>query len=500
MAGNRVTRRTLIGGLLAGAAALGLAACGGGAPAAAPSTTATAQPAAGATAKPAAQATTAPQATTAAASQPSTAAGTSAGKVVWLVRSDPVENKGQETIFLPAIKEKYPNIQVERIIVPSNEYDPKINTMGAAKEPLDIWGFGQNYMDYWARGLATALDQYIQADKWDIDAYFLPGLPEIFRVHGHYYGLNQQPTYGSVLVYNKQLLDEAGLKYPPASWDDTSWTFDTLLSYAHKLTKNYGTPDGQYGVNLSLDTMTDWAWLEGTDNFLPEHYKDGIAPKTTMNNPGNIAGLQLQHDWIYKEKVNPDPSLMQGLNTLGDPFQTSKVAIELTGGWLYWTLSTVPFKFGYAPYPTLKTNKNHNYDDFWIMGSWVNNKDDAWKVMRVLTDVKPVTDYSALTNAPPAVRAATDPWLQKVSEHTGQSVDDLKQVTSGAIVPSRSQESEDHLFIQYHKISDVYNNEIQPLWADSSKTAAGMVPDITTKIDGIVAGIYNQYKDSLPKD
>jgi len=62
------------------------------------------------------------------------------------------ENKGQEEIFEPALKKA--GITVNRIVIPSKDYIPKINTLAAAKESLEIWGFGGNYMDYWARGLS----------------------------------------------------------------------------------------------------------------------------------------------------------------------------------------------------------------------------------------------------------------------------------------------------------------------------------------------------------
>jgi len=73
------------------------------------------------------------------------------GQVNWLVRSGKEENGGQEKVFEPMLKEKLPKIKVERIVVPSDQYIPKINSMAAANETLEIWGFGGNYYDYWTR-------------------------------------------------------------------------------------------------------------------------------------------------------------------------------------------------------------------------------------------------------------------------------------------------------------------------------------------------------------
>jgi multiple sugar transport system substrate-binding protein len=484
-----ISRRSFITAMSAaalGTMGLTLAACGGATTTPAAPTTAGAAP------------TTAPAAGNAA---PTTAPEKAGAAANWLVRSDPAENNGQERVFEPAIKAKYPDLKLNRIVVPSPEYIVKINTMGAAKESLEVFGFGQNYYDFWARRLVEPIDQFITADKWDVDNYFQPGLMDIFKVHGKHYGLSQLTTFGQCIAYNKDLLDQAGLKPPPADWNDKSWTYDALLDMAKKLTKNYGKPDGQYGVNLDQDNMTDLAWIEGMDNFLPEHYQNAIAPKTTFNNPGNITGHQRRHDWIYKEKAMPDPALTQGLNQLGNPFKSSKVAMNITGGWQYWnTADLTAFKYGFAALPYAKTNKDHNYDDFWEMGSWSSNKETAWKVMRVLTDVPVVNDYSALSHTPPTPRASLDPWLQGIAKATGMSIDDLKKVTTGAIDPSHSQESADHLFLQHPKIHDTYDQDSQPFWADASLTAEKVIPDIAKKMDDVVGAVYNQFKDTIPKD
>ncbi len=505
MATNFVSRRKFIGTASIGAVgAMGLllAACGGGGGGAAPAAAPTSAPGIGGAAAPAGGAAAAKPTTGPASGAAPAGAQQKAGSAVnWLVRTTPAENDGQEKVFEPAIKAKYPDLKVNRIVVPGKEYIPKINTMAAAKESLEIWGFGGNYFDYWARKLSEPLNQYITADKWDVDAYFQEGLMDIFKVHGKYNGLSQLTTFGQVIGYNKNLLDAAGLKPPTVDWNDASWTFDALLEMAKKLTKNYGKPDAVYGVLLDVDSMVDMAWFEGTDNFLPEHYKDGIAQKTNFNNEGNIAGLQLRHDWIYKEKVMPDPSVTQGLNQLGDPFQTGKLAMNMTGGWQFWNTSPIKeFKYGFAADPRLKTNKHHNYDDFWIMGRFSSNKENAWKVMRVLTDEKVASDYSVLSGTPPTPRKSLDAWIQNLAQRTGQSVEDLKKLLEGAIDPKISQESQDHLFLQHPKIHDTFDNEIQPLWGSADTSAAKLVPQVAKKLDEIVLGIYNQFKDSLPAD
>src|SRR2546425_5633071 len=133
MARNALTRRGFVAGLGLSAVGVVLAACGG----AAPPTQAPAPPAAAPTQAAAAPAPANTVAPAAAAQSGSPAA----GEINWLVRTDVNENKGQAEIFEPLLKQQLPNLKITRIVVPSAEYIPKINSMAAAQQSLEVWGF-----------------------------------------------------------------------------------------------------------------------------------------------------------------------------------------------------------------------------------------------------------------------------------------------------------------------------------------------------------------------
>src|SRR6266511_2698563 len=44
-------------------------------------------------------------------------------------------------------------------------------------------------------------------------------------------------NFRPVVFYNKKLFDQAGVQYPPASYDDQSWTWDKWLETARAVTK-----------------------------------------------------------------------------------------------------------------------------------------------------------------------------------------------------------------------------------------------------------------------
>jgi len=435
------------------------------------------------------------------AGQEGTQSGSQGAKLSWLVRTDPNENKGQEQVFEPAVKKALPGTEIERIVVPGAQYIPKINSMAAAQESLEIWGFGGNYYDYWWRGLPQDLTSYINADKWAVNDYFQPGLMDIYKINGKFYGLSQLTTYGSVMLYNKDLFDKAGLKAPPVDWDDASWTMDRMLEYAQKLTKNFGRPDGEYGVTMALwAPMTSFPYLWGGDAWAPEHYTEYIAQKTTFNSDAVLQSHAFAQDLIWKHNVSPDPSVRKSQEQLGPAFKTGKIGMFLDGGWQYWQTSDIKdFKFGYAALPRQKSNKNINFNDFWIMGRWSKNKDAAWKAMRALTTVEATSDYARVSGTPPTPKGSLSAWLEGISKISGQSVADLTKVTTGAIVKSRSQESPDHLFLQHPKISDTYDQEAIVL-LNNQEAAGAWVTRVGKIMDETVKGIYDQFKASRPKD
>ncbi|MFH5183686.1 ABC transporter substrate-binding protein [Paenibacillus sp. TAB 01] len=170
-------------------------------------------------------------------------------EIKWLMRSNPFENKWEKEVVIPKFEKLHPNIKVNLIVVPSNEVDPKLSTMVAAGDPPDVfsmWG-ESGFNEYYMKGLLLELTEFIKQDLKKED--FVDGMFDIYAVNGKYYSVPQVSNFGMMMVYNKDLFKEAGLPDLPTSWSDPSWTWDKMLEYAKKLTKNYGQgANAQYGV------------------------------------------------------------------------------------------------------------------------------------------------------------------------------------------------------------------------------------------------------------
>ena len=280
------------------------------------------------------------------------------GTIAWMMRSSPVENKWEENVVLPRMKELYPQLNINLIVVPGDQYAPKVNAGFAADDPPDVFhGVVGLMLTYYYDGKLLDLTPYIQRDKVDMSVFGgYEKDPDMYR-DGKQWSMPWLTTYGTVLYYNKKLFDQAGLKYPTTDWEDKSWTWDKAIELAKALTKNYGTPDAVYGID-TIERPYQLAYLFGGDCWEPDHCKYGIAQQSRFTDPEVIDGAQLRQDLMHKHKVQAGPAELKGISAIGDPFKTGRLAMNWTGGWGYWVYSDVKdFQWGVAPTPWKNDNK-----------------------------------------------------------------------------------------------------------------------------------------------
>src|SRR5262249_3392264 len=149
----------------------------------------------------------------------------------------------------------------------------------------------------------------------------------------------------SVLYYNKDLFDKAGVKYP-----DETWTWDTLLDAAKELSGS-----GQFGFNSnSAHTHLDAAIYANGGKVLSDDSNTCL-----LDNPEPIDTIQWFVDLIQKRKVAPDANQARdiGLTTANAPFSTGKVAMVVDGSWQIANTRDVGFNWDIALVPGGKVKR-----------------------------------------------------------------------------------------------------------------------------------------------
>lgn len=133
---------------------------------------------------------------------------------------------------------------------------------------------------------------------------------EVFA--GQFEKYKDTPVYGlpwatgcQILFYRKDLLEEAGYKKPPETWDE-------FVEIAKKLTKKgvrYGawTHAGRQGDYITQDFFPI-LWANGGELWDPDRWQ----VKGILDSPQNIRALQFYVDWNLKHGIVPPESANWG--------------------------------------------------------------------------------------------------------------------------------------------------------------------------------------------
>jgi multiple sugar transport system substrate-binding protein len=139
------------------------------------------------------------------------------------------------------------------------------------------------------------------------------------------------------VFYNKALFAEAGLRQPPARWEQP-WSFADFLATATALTKRDGSGKvTQWGF---VDTWVPYysAGLFGMNNGTPWCRPQTNPTHLNFDDDAFIEGVQFYADLAGKHRVAPKAADQQSISTM-DLFSSGMAAMALGGHWRYQTFS-----------------------------------------------------------------------------------------------------------------------------------------------------------------
>ncbi len=412
-------------------------------------------------------------------------------EVIWLVRTNEAEQNWELGTIIPDFEKQNPNIRINLVVVPSSDFDTKMQTMIAANTPPDIWSHWgpSGFQDYVNRGLVADLTPYIARDNFDLSD-FQPEVLDIYKVDGRLMGLPILST-GSFLFYNKDLFDKAGIAYPPSSWDDRTWTYDKFLEMCKALTSVTGDPATDvYGCNLSLWPNDAYALMWGQDIFPDSAYQTGFADKSFLDDPKVIAAFQARQDMLWKLKYMPSPAASDAINTTGDIFMTGKIAMNLTGGWGWWNYPDIQdFRWAAAALPYgADGRRDVLFTDPWMMSSKSAHPDQAWTFLKYLTGAAQQKSWMELTGAPPVRQSLAETWYR---QFPGMAPEEVKMVHLGALAYGR--ESPHHLLVKYSQLFQIISTAVDPI-LNNQNSAAESLSFAKKTLDNALGQIQNEFK------
>jgi multiple sugar transport system substrate-binding protein len=132
---------------------------------------------------------------------------------------NPVETELLDETVIPTFEEANPNIKVETLSVPYDDFRRKLVTSLAGGTPPDLARLDIIWVAEFAdMGALAKLDE-VMADFDNYAEKVFPGPLSTNQWRGDYYGLPLD-TNTRVLAYNKGVFDEAGIDAPPTTIDE----------------------------------------------------------------------------------------------------------------------------------------------------------------------------------------------------------------------------------------------------------------------------------------
>ena len=187
------------------------------------------------------------------------------------------------------------------------DYFTKMVAMHASKTIGDIaWAniSAGSMVRLGADGVWFPVDDFIDAEGYDLGQFYDIAV-ETFSLGGKVMGMPMEATPGPcILVFNKDIFDDAGLAYPDETWDVAD-----LTDAAIKLTADTDG-DGKTDVFGTLQSP-DWHGMMAQVHRFGGYIIEHLGSKTLLGEPEGRACVQWQADLLLKDKVAPTPDQIE---------------------------------------------------------------------------------------------------------------------------------------------------------------------------------------------
>ncbi len=287
--------------------------------------------------------------------------------------------KGRNESLIAAFEAENPGISVEMTTLEPNEYWTKIRIMANQKKLPDVFNLSSGYVEEWSKSnLLMDLGPMISSSDSMDDFYFnlFDGVKDLSGTDTYYAFPYALVT--TVLYYNMDMFDEAGLSYPDSSWD-----WDDFLQAAKALTRDL---DG----NGTIDQWGYWfygryahiePWVYANNGRLIDRQTMQFAPDAQ----GERA-LKFLTDLVLKHQVAPSKKEMSAFRQQ-DVFPNGAAAMFIDGSWnidnnrivagdtIRWGIAEVPVG------PSGDGSITYGWPDSLAIASNAKHPEAAWKFM-----------------------------------------------------------------------------------------------------------------------
>lgn len=292
-----------------------------------------------------------------------------------------------------AFQKEYPNITVEIETVGYNDYFTQMQTRVAGGTAPDCYELNiENFAAYASKGVLGEITG-VDFSKTN------PTALGAFHVNGKQYGV---PGCFSnvVLIYNKDLFDQAGVDYPA-----NDWTWDQVQAAAEKIRALDANTYGIFAPVTYNEFFKVAAQFGGS--LLNED-----KTEFTVNSPENIQAATMMVERITKSNVQPSEKQMGGMGDW-DLFMSGRLGMIPTGIWAFGTFTEgCDFNWDICVEPGQVKKATHFFSNAFVVNAdsskkeaastwinWLSSSPEAAKIrIEAGWDLPAITDETVLSS------------------------------------------------------------------------------------------------------
>jgi multiple sugar transport system substrate-binding protein len=240
----------------------------------------------------------------------------------------------------------HPNIKVKIETAPFADYFTKLQTLVAGGTAPDVFELNyENFVTYADKGLLLDLSPMMAADTALDASVYSERANSAFNYNGMQLGL--PATFSTVMLfYNKDLFDKAGVAYPTADW-----TWADAVEAGKKLND---PANGVWGLYSGIQF---WEFYKKAAQNNCKFFSDDKT-EVLINSPECVQALQTMVDMVKTDKVVPSAADMGG-QADGDMFLAGKLAMDVTGIWMFSAYKDAPFQWDVNVEPGMVNKATH---------------------------------------------------------------------------------------------------------------------------------------------